>query len=621
MSENWRDRCRGKLLGADGAIRRIKSGDRVLIGTGCGEPQALVRSLLRAGNLTDVEIIQLLNLSGAPFVEPRFYSTFRTNALLVGDAIQPALSDLRADHTPLLLSQAPAMLREKRLPVDVALISVSEPDEHGYCSLGPSVDITKAAAESARTVIAQVNPQLPRTLGDSFLHVDHVHLFVEGDEPPIVWAPHQPPSDVARQIASHVARLVHDGATLQAGLGEVSQAVLEALSERGDLGIHTDVLSDGMMQLVRRGVVTGRRKTLNPGRIIAASVAGSADLLRFAHRNPMIEMHPSDVTSDPFMIARQDGMISLSDASQIDLTGQASRDSMGPREGLGFGGQEEFLRGAACAKDGKAILALPSTIETPDGPRSRIVPALPPGATMIASRVDVQYVVTEFGAAYLQGRTLRERAMSLIRIAHPDFRAELLHAAKLRRLVFADQIVPPASHPYPQQYESIATLHDGSSVFLRPIRPDDESLIRDMFYSFSEQTVYLRYHGTLRSMPHDRLQMFCTIDYETEMALVGVVGQAGSEEIVCVGRYMTDPSHQSADVAFVVADAWQRKGLGSVLFERLIATARAQGIHRFTADVLMANSGMLKIFHRSNMNLKATTESGVVHVVMTPKTE
>jgi len=300
---------------------------------------------------------------------------------------------------------------------------------------------------------------------------------------------------------------------------------------------------------------------------------------------------------------------------------KVSADSLGKTLYSGMGGHADFIRGATLSKHGKPIIALPSTAITKDGIRSRISSSLQEGAGVVTTRGDVHYVVTEYGVAYLHGKNMRERAMSLISIAHPDFRSDLLHAAKRRRIVYADQIMPPTKSPYPSQYEKDVSLRDGSSIHIRPIRPEDEQSIKEMFYSFSEKTVYLRYHGTLKSMPHNRLQVFCNVDYDTEMAIVACVGSADDQDIIGVGRYMTDPAKESAELAFVVRDDWQRKGLGTILFNELIQIGRDQGIHKFNADVLAENSGMLKIFHRSGMIVETSSEEGVVRVTMIPPDE
>lgn len=617
MSFNWRDKFGGKLVPAARAVGAIKPGSRVYIGSACGEPQALVRAMVDAShNLADTELMQVLTLGVAPYTDPKFASIFRANAFFIGTSVRDAVNRGGADYTPMFLSQVPGLLKSRRLPLDVAMISVSPPDEHGYCSLGVSVDITKAATEAAKVVIAQVNANMPRAGGNCFVHVDEIEYLVEHDEPLLEWPIMDDMNDVTQRIAANVSRLVQDGCTLQTGIGRIPDAVLGLLTDRNDLGVHTEMFSDGVLKLADLGVINGKHKSYDTGKIVGSFAAGSRALFEFMHDNPMVEMHPSDYTNNPFNVARHDRLVAINSALEIDLTGQVCADSLGQHFFSGIGGHADFMRGAAMAKEGKPIIAMPSTAHTPDGLHSRIVPVLSEGAGVVTTRGDVHYVVTEYGVAYLHGKNLRERAMSLINIAHPQFRTELLYAAKRRRLVYRNQILPPPAKPYPADLEVNVTLRDDSKVLIRPIRPDDEPMMKEMFYSFSEKTKYLRYHGTLKSMPHNRLQVFCNVDYDTEMALVGVTGEADQEDVVGVGRYMTDASRIIAEMAFVVRDDWQRKGLGTVLFNRLIEVARQQGIRRFHAEVLTENSGMLKIFHRSGLKVETTTSEGVVGINM-----
>jgi RimJ/RimL family protein N-acetyltransferase len=480
--------------------------------------------------------------------------------------------------------------------------------------------MTRAAALSAKVLVAQVNRHMPRTLGNSFIHVRDIHHLVHHDEPLLTWPVIDKPDEVTRRIASNVAALVSDGDTLQLGIGRLPDTVLSELTDRNDLGIHTEMFSDGIIRLVREGVITGKRKTLHQGKIVGSFAAGTQELFDFLDNNPMIEMHPSEHTNDPRVISQHDNLVAINAAIEIDLTGQAVADSIGERLYSGIGGHADFMRGAAMARGGKPVLALPSTAQTKDGIRSRIVPFIQLGGGVVTTRGDIHYVVTEYGAAYLHGKTMRERAMALIAIAHPDFRAELLHAAKRRYLVYADQILPPI-HPYPAHLESKYTTRSGKKLLIRPIRPSDEELIKDMFYSFSEKTKYLRYHGTLKAMPHNKVQVFCNVDYDTEMALVAVHGTGGHEQIIAVGRYMTNLAKRAAEMAFVVGDDWQRQGLGTYLFHRLVEIAKQEGIHTFHADVLPENAGMLKIFHRSGLNTETVTDEGVVSVNMSTEGE
>lgn len=619
MQASWREKYGDKVIPAAAAVRKIRAGDRIFLGSACGEPQALVRAMAEASaEFADTEVMQVLTLGVAPYADAKLAPSFRANAFYIGNSLRGPVNEARADYTPIFLSQVPNLFKSRRMTIDVAMIMVSLPDDHGYCSLGVSVDITKAAAESSKLVIAQVNRHMPRTLGDCFLHVSQIHHLVEHDEPLNEWPVMEDSDPVTRQIAQNVARLVRDGDTLQMGIGRVPNAVLSALGDKKDLGIHTEMFSDGVMNLVKSGVITGRKKTLHRGKIVGSFAAGSRELFDFVDNNPQIEMHPSEYTNDPFVISRHEHMVAINSALEVDLTGQVCADSIGEQFYSGIGGHADFIRGAALARGGKPVIALPSTAKLHDGSgvRSRIVASLQEGAGVATTRGDCHYVVTEYGVAHLHGRTMRERAMSLISVAHPDYRAELLYAAKRRRIVYPNQIVPPLRHEYPAQYESTIELGEDAVITIRPIRPDDESLIKEMFYSFSEQTVYLRYHGSLKAMPHNKLQVFCNVDYETEMALVAVVGSEGDQQVIGVGRYMADADGLSAELAFVVQDDWQRKGLGTHLFERLIEVGKLQGIRRFSADVLAANSGMLKIFHRSALNVTTTTENGLVRVAM-----
>jgi len=568
------------------------------------------------GGLADTELIQVLTLGVAPYTDPKYSANFRANAFFIGNSVRDSVNQAQADYTPIFLSQVPGLFRSRRVPIEVALITVSPPDEHGFCSLGVSVDITKSAVESAKVVIAQVNAHMPRALGNCFIHVSRINWLVEHDEPLLEWPVMETMDEVTQRIADNVSRLIHDGATLQLGIGRIPDAILATLTDRHDLGIHTEMFSDGVMKLALNGNITGRCKTQHTGKIVGSFAAGSRELFEFMDNNPMIEMHPSEYTNDPFVISRQDNMVAINSALEVDLTGQVCADSLGQQFFSGIGGHADFMRGTALARNGIPIIAMPSTASTPSGLCSRIVPVLSDGAGVVTTRGDVHYVVTEYGIAYLHGKNLRERAMSLINIAHPQFRTELLYAAKRRRIVYRNQIMPPPSKPYPAELETTVALRDGQSVLIRPIRADDESMMRDMFYSFSEKTVYLRYHGTLKSMPHNRLQVFCNVDYDTEIALIGVVGPAGKEEVVGVGRYLTEASKQSAEMAFVVRDDWQRKGLGTILFKRLVEIAQANGIRKFHAEVLAENSGMLKIFHRSGLSVETSTEEGVVGITM-----
>ncbi|MBV9173233.1 MAG: acetyl-CoA hydrolase/transferase family protein [Chloroflexi bacterium] len=410
-------------LSAEEALAHVRSGDRVFLHGAAATPHALLRALTsRADQLVDVEIVHMHANGPAPHVAPTMAGHLRHRALFIADNTRQAVNEGRADFVPVFLSDIPHLFTSDALPLDVALLHVSPADHHGYCSLGTSVDAAKAAAESAKLVIAQVNPRMPRTLGDSFLHLSQVDFLVRADEPLPASNP-EPIGEVERQIGIHVASLIEDGVTLQLGIGGIPNAVLAALGDKRDLGVHTEMFSDGLLDLVLSGVVNGRAKTLHPGKIVATFLMGSQRLYDWVDDNPMVEMHPVDYTNDTSVIRRNAGMTAINSAIQVDLTGQVCADSIGTRFFSGVGGQMDFMRGAALSPGGKAIIALPSTAKR--GSVSRIVPTLLEGAGVTTTRAHVQYIVTEYGLAFLHGKSIRERARALIEIAHPQFRSEL----------------------------------------------------------------------------------------------------------------------------------------------------------------------------------------------------
>jgi acyl-CoA hydrolase len=409
------------------AVSLVRSGDRVYIHSGCAAPERLVKALIaRRHELRGVEIVHLLTLGSADYVLPEMEPHFRHNAFFIGSNVRAAINSGRADFTPIFLSEISSLFVSGQLPIDVCLIQVSPPDPHGYCSLGVAVECTKTAAQSARTVIAEVNPRMPRVLGDTFIHVSKIDVLVETDYP-LLELPQNPVSPVQMKIGKYVAQLIEDGSTLQMGIGGIPDSVWSFLENHRDLGVHSEMFSDRIIPLVESGVINGEQKTLHRGKVVASFVLGTKRVFDFIDNNPVIEFHPSEYVNDPFVISQNARMVAVNSALQIDLTGQVCADSMGNRFYSGIGGQTDFIRGAARAKGGKPIIALPSTAK--DGTVSRIVPALYPGSGVVTSRGDVHYVVTEYGVAYLHGKSIRQRAQALIEIAHPQFRDMLCESA------------------------------------------------------------------------------------------------------------------------------------------------------------------------------------------------
>lgn len=415
-----------RITTAEEAVKHIHSGDRVFLTANCSVPQAVLNALVgRAPSLHDVEIVQVLTVGDAAYVDPALEGHLRVNTLFISDNVRQAVNEGRADYTPCMLSEIPRLFATGVLPLDVALIQVAPPDEHGFCSFGVEVGVTKTAAGNARTVIAEVNPQMPRTLGDAFIHVSKIDHAVPVDYP----LPEIHMGEVtalSMEIGKHVASLIQDGATLQMGIGAIPDGVLAHLHEKKDLGIHTELFSDGVIDLYEAGVITNEKKTLHPGKIIAGFILGTRRLYEFVDNNPVIELHPSEYVNDPFVIAQNDRMVAINSAIEVDLTGQVCADSVGTRLYSGVGGQLDFIRGAARSHGGVPIIALPSTVTTRSGERiSRIVATLKPGAGVVTTRNDVHYVATEYGVANLYGKSIRQRARALIDIAHPDDRQGL----------------------------------------------------------------------------------------------------------------------------------------------------------------------------------------------------
>ncbi len=434
---------RAKETTAEEALRCVKSGDRVYIHPGCATPEPLAKALAaRAPELTDVEVVHLLTFGEANYSKPEMEGHFRHRAFFMGANVREAVNAGRADFVPIFLGEIERLFCSGAMPIDVALIQVSPPDDHGFCSLGVSVDTTLTAAKHARLVVAEVNQQMPRTMGDCFLRVDEIDFLVPTNRP-LLELPAHPTTDLHRAIGRNIAGLIEDGSTLQMGIGGIPDAVLFYLRDKNDLGIHTEMFSDGIVELVKEGVVTCERKTLHPHKMIVSFVLGSRQVFDFVHNNPLVEFHPVYYTNDPYVISQNDKMIAINAALQVDLTGQVCSDSIGHHFYSGFGGQTDFIRGAARSKGGKPIIALPSTAK--DGTVSRIVPVLDSGAGVVDTRADVHYVVTEFGVAYLFGKSVRERARELIRIAHPRFQEELTDWAVRAHYLPSHERVPVES--------------------------------------------------------------------------------------------------------------------------------------------------------------------------------
>ncbi|MCK5239359.1 MAG: GNAT family N-acetyltransferase [Candidatus Thorarchaeota archaeon] len=606
VTNNWTERYKDKIVDATHAIKQIKRGTRILLGTGCGIPHHLVKELAaNADRMADNEIVHLLTIGDTPSADPKFQSQFRHNTFFVSDNIREAVSEGRADYTPAPLSDIPHFFTSRRIPLDVALIQVSPPDEFGYCSLGISVDITKTGAESAELVIAQVNERMPVTHGESYLHVKDIDYLVPHTEP-LVEFEEPEVSERTALIGKYAARLVENESTLEIGIGTLARAVTDNLieGELQDLGIHTEMFSNSIIDLLESGVVTNQKKGINNGRVTASFAMGSSKLYEYVNNNPTFQFKETSYVNDPAVISQNKKMVAINTALEVDLTGQVCADSIGYKFYSGIGGQVDFIRGAWQSEGGKAIICLKSTAL--NGTVSKIVPRLSEGAGVVTTRGDVDTIVTEYGFATLRGRTIRERVLSLIAIAHPDYRNDLLEAAKKMRYVFEDQVPFLARGTYfPIEYEAVREFEgpDGpTNVRVRLIRPDDADRIKHLFYSLSEESIFFRFLTPLRSLRRQTLQEFYYVDQDSDISLVGVIPENGDpecEKIVAAGRYLLNPRTNQAEFALLVQDEYQNKGIGTFLLTQMMRIAKSKGVNGFIAYVHPKNVPMIDFIHRT----------------------
>lgn len=600
---DWKERYGGKVVTAASAMKLIKSGDTIFIGTGCGQPQHLVNALVEhPGHIYDARIVHLLTMGAAPYASGAFRDAFRMNSFFVSDNVRGALAEGIGDYTPIFLSEIPLEFETGRIPVDVALISVAPPEVNGLCSLGVSVDIVKSAVATASCVVAQVNSRMPRTLGDSFIPADAIDVFVSCDED-VIEIHASEPDETLRRIGQNVARLVEDGSTIECGIGRIPQALAGFLRDKRDLGVHTEMFSDWIIDLIDCGAITCVKKSLNQGKIVASFCMGSRRLYEYIDQNSFFAFHPSEYVNDPYIISQHNKMIAINVGLEVDLTGQVCADSLGYRFYSGIGGQVDFVRGAARSNGGKAIIAMPSTAK--DNEVSRIVPHLTEGAGVVTTRGDVHYVVTEYGVAYLHGKSIRERVLELVNIAHPKFRAELVQAAKMQGYIYQDQIELAWDQiDYPEELERYDVLKDGTRIFFRPVKPTDESALSEMFYSLSPKSVRTRFMMHKKAFPHREVQQFTNVDYRQNVAIVGIVPAASHDQIVAIAQYFQDPRSQGAEVALLVQDEWQRKGMGTFLLAYITQIAKQRGVKYFCAKVLPNNEPMLAIFRSCGYEVK-----------------
>lgn len=585
----------------------IRSGNRLFIGSNAAVPNALVDHLIdNAGSLNDLEVVHILTLSDNRWVDPEYAHLFKVNTLFIGgDKIRNAIAEGRADYTPSFLSEVPGLFASDILPLDAALIMVSPPDEYGYCSLGVTVDVVLAAARHAKKVIAQINPAMPRTSGQSFIHLRDIDACIECKQalPEL----HTGELDeITERIGQYVSLLVEDQATLQLGIGKIPDAVLRYLGNHKDLGVHSEMVSDGIIDLMQKGVITNKYKTFHPGKTVTTFCMGSQQLYDFVHNNPHVEFYPSEYINSPVNIKRNHKMVSINSAIEVDLTGQVVADSVGYKFYSGIGGQVDFIRGAALAPGGKPIIALPSTAK--GGTVSRIVPHITEGGGVVTSRGHVHYVVTEYGVASLKGKSIRERALELIRIAHPKFRKQLLEQVR------AHYWVPHYQTQSPHTVHELGRLGmktldiSGEEFDLRPLNPADERKLQELFYSHTKQTLLLRYNHHPRQMSREQSCALVSVDQTRDLALCIVRQKGSSVEIEAVGRYYLNDQDNTCEVAFVTRERSHGKGMATRLLQEMMAIARQRKLTGMRAYVRAANKPMLSIFEQAGFVRQSGTD-------------
>jgi len=591
----------------------VRPGSRIFIGSNAACPDTLIQHYLtHATEIIDIEMVHILTIGKGVWTSPKYKDRIRVNALFLDQNSRVSVNQGLADYTPCFLSEIPGLFLEGVLPLDVALISVTPPDENGYCSFGVSVDIVSAACRAAPIVIAQVNPKMPRTLGQSFIHVSEIDAYLEVDEAmPVVSSGEI--DEVTLKIGEYVASLIENGATLQMGIGKIPDAVLRNLTNHRDLGVHTEMFSDGILPLLKSGVINNSKKIIHPGKTITSFCMGSQKLYDFIHNNAHVEFHPSEYVNRPMVIAKNKKVVAINSAIEVDLTGQVASDSMGRRFYSGIGGQVDFIRGAAMSEGGRPIIALPSTAK--GGEVSKIVTSLAAGAGVVTSRGDVHYVVTEYGVATLRGRSIRERALELIQIAHPKFREDLLK--QVREYGWLPAYHQHGSVLIPElgsvELQKLA-LKDGKEYILRPLKSSDDRRLQEFFYSHTKETLWQRYRNIPKLMTREYAHQLVNVDQSKDLALCIVERHGPREVIFAVGRYYLDEQKKSAQFGLVVSEEKRGVGMATSLMRSMMGIGRKRGVVEMTGMVLASNLVMIRVFEKHGFTQHPTLDPSEIEM-------
>ncbi len=602
---SWKKR----LVSASDILKKIEPGMNIFIGTGAAEPRTLVNSLMNAKEyaLQDLTLVQLVSFGDAISYKALQSKRYRLKTFFSGWVSAEAISAGRVDLVPSRFSAIPLLMKEGQIPIDIAFIQITPPNKEGYCSLGTGVDVARRAMARADLVVGEINYDIPFTLGDTFVPLDAFDQIIESKDPPFYF-PRFPVDPVFEKLAANVASVIEDGSCLAFTFGPIFEALPKYLSQKKDLGIHTPFFTDALMELVKTGAVTNRRKAVFKGRSLTTYALGSKDLMQFLDQNPMVEFQSLDKVFPPMDIGSNHRFVFIIPVRRVDLSGRIALHNSSGHVTAGPGQMADFFNGAELSKGGYTVCALPS--RNRDGkPNIRV--SVEDSADLLCLPESIDLVATEYGIAHLKGKTLRERAQAIIDIAHPEDRLKLVQGAKKSNLVYKDQIfLEDSAHFYPSDIETRHTFKDNLAVRFRAIKPSDEDQMRQLFYRFSDKAIYYRYFSPIKTMPHEKMQEYVNVDYRNVLSIVALVGDPGQQTIVAEARFARHQSKPLVDVAFVVDEAYQGKGIATYLYLMLARLAKEKGAQGMTADVLASNQAMLKVFEKGPFPVQAGMEEG-----------
>ena len=620
MSTNEANQWREKLVSAETVLQKIEPGMGIFLGTGVAEPQFLIHSLMEAEapNLQDLELIQLVSLGSAVSLDKIKSHKYRLKTFFSGWVAGDAIASGQVDLIPARFSGIPRLIASGVLNIDVAFVQVTPPDDAGYCSLGVAVDVARQAMEQASLVVGEINPQMPVTYGDTFVPVSDFDLLVESDRS-LICFDRWPLDEAFDRVGENVAGLIEDGSCLGFSIGPVFESLGRHLVHRRNLGIHSPFVTDALMDLIKSGAVTNRYKETWRGKSLASYAFGTETLMKWLHRNPLIEFQAVDKVCSPLQVGRNKRFVAVLQARKVDLSGKIALHIGKGNLAVGPGEVADSLNGAEISRGGKTIVAL--TSRNLEG-ESNIRLSVDEYPNQLGQNHSLDLMVTEYGVANLAGRTIRERAQALIDIAHPEDRQALVDQAKKKNIIYPDQIfLADSAHLYPSEVATIHTFKNDKQIRFRAIRPSDEEPMRRLFYRFSDKAVYYRYFTAIKAMPHEKMQSYVNVDYRAAMSIVGLVGEPGQGRIVAEARYVKIPTRHWADVAFVVDGDFEGLGIATYMLIMLVKLAKERGLLGFTADVLASNKGMMRVFEKSGLSVEARLDSGAYELSMPFKTD